>query len=71
MSMTLEGQMDSGHRSLHGTPIEFRIVYSVAFAGAVVSGLIGGRKHHGPLLASSRDAAWELALNTIPQTPFG
>jgi len=71
MSMTLEGQMGERHRSLHGTPIEFRLVYSVAFVGAVVAGLIGSRERHGPLLTESREAAWNLALNTIPQTPFG
>ena len=71
MAMSLEGQMHAGRRSLHGAPLEFRIVYAVALVGAVIHAVTGGRRGHGSLLASSREVAWNLALNTIPQTPFG
>ena len=71
MSVMLQGQMGSTRRSLHGTPIEFRIAFGVAFAGAVIYGVLGGFRGHGSLVAESREVAWNLALNTIPQTPFG
>lgn len=71
MSMTIDGQMTTDRRSLRGTPIEFRLVYSVAFAAACLSGLTGSRAHDGPLLSEARTIAWNTALNTIPQTPFG
>ena len=71
MSMTLQGRMSGGRHSLHGTPVEFRIVYAVALVGAVLYGVTGGRRGQGSLLSESREVAWNLALNTIPQTPFG
>jgi|GEM_PF-6764377 len=71
MGVMVEDHMDEHQHMLRGTPIEFRIVYSVAFVGACVSSLAGHRRQGRPMLVEAKEAAWRTALNTIPQTPFG